>query len=494
MSWLFPFQGLKTESEILNEKIIDNADNYMTDLDFIKHEVDKFKQSAQRKWMVEGEKYYEGEQDILNEQRSFIGEGGRLQAANNLPNYRIVDNQYAKLVDQKTNYQVGKPFTIDTENDQYQKELEFILDKRFRRTLKEVVMGTINSGVAWLYIYYNRRGELSFKRIPGYQTIPFYNDEDENILDYAIRVYKTTEYTGRGEEEVERVELYTTNGIFYYINKGSGLVVDVEKEPVSYINVTVNGVTQAYNWDRVPLIPFKFNSKEIPLIRRVKSLQDAINKIISTFQNNMLEDSRNTILVIHNYDGEDLGEFRRNLATFGAVKVRSGGDARGGVDTLEINVDSTNYESILKLLKQALIENGRGFDAKDDRMSNNPNQMNIQSMYSDIELDASGIDTEYQASFEELLWFVDTHINNTKGVDYSNDNVEIIFNHDMLSNEGEIIDNINKSDILSNETKLSMHPYVRDVKMEMERKEAEDRRALSITNPYENGDVDNEDI
>ena len=39
---------------------------------------------------------------------------------------------------------------------------------------------------------------------------------------------------------------------------------------------------------------------------------------------------------------------------------------------------------LLSLLKDAIIENARGYDAKDDRMSGNPNQMNIQSMYSDI--------------------------------------------------------------------------------------------------------------
>ena len=36
----------------------------------------------------------------------------------------------------------------------------------------------------------------------------------------------------------------------------------------------------------------------------------------------MQEDARNTILILKNYDGQDLGEFRHNLATFGAVKVR----------------------------------------------------------------------------------------------------------------------------------------------------------------------------
>lgn len=91
--------------------------------------------------------------------------------------------------------------------------------------------------------------------------------------------------------------------------------------------------------------------------------------MLSDFENNMQEDARNTILVLENYDGENLGEFRRNLATYGAVKVRTGDGAKGGVSTLTVDVNSENYKSILELFKKALIENARGYDAKDDRLS-----------------------------------------------------------------------------------------------------------------------------
>lgn len=77
-----------------------------------------------------------------------------------------------------------------------------------------------------------------------------------------------------------------------------------------------------FNWQRVPLIPLKANEQETPLLKRVKSLQDGINVMLSDFENNMQEDARNTILVLKNYDGTNLGEFRKNLATYGAVKVR----------------------------------------------------------------------------------------------------------------------------------------------------------------------------
>ncbi len=106
--------------------------------------------------------------------------------------------------------------------------------------------------------------------------------------------------------------------------------------------------------------------------------------MLSDYMNGMQEDARNTILVLKNYDGENLGEFRKNLSTFGAVKVRDD----GGLETLSVEVNSENYKSILELMKKSLIENARGYDAKSDKLAGNPNQMNIQSMYSDIDLDA----------------------------------------------------------------------------------------------------------
>ena len=210
------------------------------------------------------------------------------------------------------------------------------------------------------------------------------------------------------------------------------MIDDVENPSSDYM---VDTEGKGYNWGKIPVIPFKYNNKEIPLIRKVKSLQDAINITLSDFENNMQEDSRNTILVIKNYDGQNLAEFRHNLATFGAVKVKTIDGAEGAVEALQVEVNAENYKSLLEILKKALIENAMGYDAKDDRLGGQPNQMNIQSMYSDVDLDANGMETEYQASFEELLWFVNAHLANTGQGDFSNENVTIIFNRDMMMDE-----------------------------------------------------------
>jgi len=131
------------------------------------------------------------------------------------------------------------------------------------------------------------------------------------------------------------------------------------------------------------------------------------------------------------------------------------------------------------LFKKALIENGRGYDAKDERMANNPNQMNIQSMYSDIDLDANGIETEFQASFEELFWFVNMHLANTNQGDYEDQEVNVIFNRDILINETESITNIvNSIPILSTETLVSQHPWIKDVQLELKRMNKEKQKEI----------------
>lgn len=451
----------------MNKIIEMNAKEALTDLEFLAREINKFKNSDKRKLMITGEKYYVGEHDILNRKRTIIGEGGALQEVTNLPNNRIIDNQYAKIVDQKVNYLLGQPLTFDSENEKYSELLQKIFDKRFQRTLKNLGQDVLNHGIAWLYPYYNEQGELSFKKFEGYEILPFWKDAEHTILEFAVRIYEVEAYDGKRETTIEKVEVFTPNGIDRYVFSKGSLVKDIENPSSPYILIEDKG----YNWNKIPLIAFKYNNKEIPLIKKVKTLQDGINTILSDFQNNMQEDARNTILVLINYDGTNLGEFRKNLAQYGAVKVTSVEGVAGDLKTLQIEVNPENYKTILQIFKKALIENAMGYDAKDDRIiGGNPNQMNIQSMYSDIDLDANGMETEFQAAFEELLWFVNVHLNNTGKGDFTDEPVTVIFNRDMMMNENEIIDSCQKSmGILSHETIVGQHPWVSDVEQEMER-------------------------
>ena len=464
--WLFNLFGAGTE--LLKRIVERGAKTTITDKQFLEAEIKKFKRSEKRKWMIKGDLYYGGDHDILKRKRTMIGEDGLLKEVENLPNNRIIDNQYSKLVDQKVNYLLTKPPSFNTENKQYGDALKMVFNKRFLRSLKNLGEDSLNGGIAWLHPYYNAAGELAFKKFAPYEILPFWQDDEHTVLDAAVRLYEVEAYEGQLEKIIEKVEVYTPKGIDYYILRDNVLIPDVEREPSPHIIVTDDKGTTGWNWQKIPLIPFKYNNKELPLIKRVKSLQDAINTMLSDFENNMQEDARNTILVIKNYDGTNLGEFRKNLATFGAVKVRTAEGGEGGIDTLTIEVNADNYKVILEVLKKAIIENGRGYDAKDDRMSGNPNQMNIQSMYSDIDLDANGMETEYQAAFEDLLWFVKMHLSNSGEGNFEHEVLEIIFDRDILINESETITNCKASvGIISDETIVAQHPWISDPEDEL---------------------------
>lgn len=450
-----------------------SAASKLTDEQFIVKEIKRFKNSQRRKEMLDGERYFDGKHDILTRERTVIGKDGDLEVVKNLPNNRIVDNQYKKMVIQKSNYLLGQPFTMQADNDAYVKILKKFLNKKFMRTLKAVGEDSLNCGIGWLFPMYDEKGQFIFKRFRPWEIIPGWKDAEHTELEYFIRIYEVVAYVGNEEKIIEKVEVYDETGISYFeLTDGGKLLPDGEQH-VPYFSIE----DQGFNWTKIPLIAFKYNNKEIPLIKMVKSLQDGLNLIESNFQNQMEEDPRNTILVVVNYDGENLGEFRRNLATYGAVKVRTVDGAGGDVRTLQVEVNADNYKAIIELFKKAIIENAMGYDAKDERMAGTPNQMNIQSMYNDIDLDANGMETEYQASFEDLLWFLNMHLFNVGMGDFEDEEVEIIFNRDMMLNEGEVIDNISKSaGIISDETLVAQHPWVDDPQAELERLEEQKKK------------------
>ena len=474
---------LDNAMERINRLILQGGRTGMTENQFFAAEIKEGKNSQRRKDQVMGDLYYEGQHDILQRQRTIIGENGQLQVVTNLPNNRLIDNQYALMVDQKTNYLVGKPFTLNCQDKGYTDALGKVFNKRFYRLLKYVCEDALKGGIGWLFPYYGDDGKLAFKHFPAHEILPFWADDDHTILDCAIRYYTQEVWNGYQKEKVEKVEIFKADGIYRYIYQNDMLIADVEAgEHENYFMVEEEGQEpKGFNWTRIPLVPFKYNKQEIPLIRRVKTLQDGINTMISDFENNMQEDARNTILVLKNYDGENLGEFRHNLSTYGAVKVRED----GGVETLQVEINAENYKGILELLKKSLIENARGYDAKDDRLSGNPNQMNIQSMYSDIDLDANGMETEFQAAFEELLWFINQDFSNRGLGDYEGAELQIVFNRDILINETESIENCSKSvGILSTETIVEQHPWVTDVEVELARLRTEKDEAMEQAQEY----------
>lgn len=180
------------------------ASTKLTDEQFIVKEINTFKASHRRKSMIDGEKYYAGRHDILSRKRTVIGSNGELEEVKNLPNNRIVDNQYKKMVDQKNNYLLGQPISVQSDNELYSKVLKQVFNRKFQRLMKNLGEDSLNNGIGWLFIYYDEHGEFTFKRFKPYEIIAGWKDAEHTVLDYAIRIYEVISYEGKDEKTVEK--------------------------------------------------------------------------------------------------------------------------------------------------------------------------------------------------------------------------------------------------------------------------------------------------
>ena len=64
----------------------------MSDKEFLEQSIMRWKNSPERHMQIKGHLYYDNEHDILMRKRTMIGEDGKLQVVENLPNNRNIDN------------------------------------------------------------------------------------------------------------------------------------------------------------------------------------------------------------------------------------------------------------------------------------------------------------------------------------------------------------------------------------------------------------------
>lgn len=458
-------QQVQIDSIILKGKM-----SAMTIEQIINQEVSEWRQSEKRRWMLIGDRYYRNKTDITERQRKAVGASGALEPVANLANNKLANAFTRKLVDQKVGYLLGKPLSVQTDNDEYLNHLNTLFDKGMMRRLKSLGKEAVNKGVAWLHVYYDENGVLSFKKMRSEEIIPFWHDEAHTVLDAVIRVYEVETFEGTARKTVTKIEWWDTQGVRRYTYSGAGLVPDVEMGEVgSHFTVVSGGQEIPLNWQRVPFIAFKYNEEEQPLIELIKSLVDDYDRNKSDNSNN-LEDLPNSIYVVKNYDGTDASEFRKNISTYRVAFVSDD----GGIDAVGIDIDTEAYKTHMEQARKDIYEFGRGVDTQAENFGGDKSGVALKFLYADLDMDANMMETEFQASLEQLRWFIDTHLYNTTGVDYSGGNVDFIFNRDVMFNESQVIADIkNSMGILSEETLIANHPYVTDVQAELERKASE---------------------
>lgn len=466
-----------TEMDKVNYILEQARKSALTQEDILKEYIDDWLKSRQRQMMLQGQRYYGNDNEINRRKRMVIGEDGKLVEDNKLTNSRLNHAFARKLVDQKAQYLFGLPMSIQCKNKQYAKILGDYFNKPTLKKLKNICKEAVNKGIAWMQVYISEDGRLKFKKIPSEQIIPIWTDDDHENLSAVIRLYDVEVYEGRTKKTVTKAEYWTTEGVTYYTLYNGRLILDVERESGPHFNMLQNNKAQGMNWTRVPFVYFRYNEEEQPLLEFIKALIDDYDLLSSDDSNNIL-DSPNATLVLKGYDGENLGEFRRNLAAYKAIKITGDRDTQGGVEPLNVPINTAEVKTHLEQVRKDLYETGRGVDTQTDKLGN-ATGVALKFIYADLDLDCNGIETEFQSGFEMMRFFIDTYLQLTNQGDYSKEQVQFILNRDIIINETEAIANCkNSAGIISEQTIVANHPFVKDVEAELAQLKSEQQAAI----------------
>lgn len=464
--------------------------------EFLFANITEWQNSDTRKLMLDAQHYYGNDNDIMERKRYYIDRKGNKVEATNLSNSKLAHPFMRKLTNQKVNYLLSKELSIQCDDELFSEAIGKYINKKFLRMLKRVGKDAIVNGIAWVQVYYNKDGILSYKRIPSEEIIPFWADADHTILEAVIRVYSVWQYLENGyKKEIFKVEYHTTVGVWYYILGDKGLKPDPDRGETLHGHFAVSmdktdeqgqpivdeegkPVTEDVQatWDRVPFIGFKYNDDEVSLLKWIKPLIDDYD-INTSDTSNTIQDVPNSIKVVRNYDGTDKGEFVQNLSTFRTAFVSGDGD----MTTLDTPLDVTAIEAHLTRLKDDIYEAGNGVDTQDDNLGN-ASGVALEFRYAGLNMDMTDMGNEFAAALEELIWFMKVDMLN-KGVgDFMETEFDVIFNTDMIVNESEAIKDAKDSvGVISDETIVANHPWVTDPEAEMERIKKQKEEALKET-------------
>lgn len=422
--------------------------------------INEFIDSSRYSWMKIGSRYYRVDNDIMKpltkEQREDYKSHNQLAHA-----------KYKSMVDEKVSYLLSKPYTLGHPNKKYLETIKAILEN-LRYTVFKLGYESSNKGIGWLQVYLDEKGEFKTMIIPSEQCIPVWRDSNHDYLDHMIRAYTEIVWQGNVRVPVTSVEVWSANGVKYYRLVNDMLVPDPRKALDEY-----NGPTAHYkkdgmwtNWGRVPFVPFKNNIIEFPDIKFIKSLIDGYDHSRSETAN-YVDDAINYLVFVYGYGGGDKGKFMKNLKEYRMALMDD--KAEGGVDIATPPTDVSSIKEHYEQLKRDICEDGQSINKDLDKFGSAPSGVALKFLYSGLELKANSMAQEYQESFVALQYFIN-HYLKEKNQQLDESPIEVTFNVDMKSDETETITNCSNSrGVISDETILANHPWVKDAEEELKK-------------------------
>ncbi|MGX6988564.1 phage portal protein [Leuconostoc fallax] len=423
----------------------------------------------------ESQRYYDNQNDITNRNNgesklNSKGKDDPLRPADN----RVSNNFHQPIVDQKAAYLATVAPQIDVGNGQdINDKIRDTLGDGFANTLFDLVVDASNAGLVWLHYWIDRdTNTFRFGIIPPGECTPVYDNYLEKNVIGMLRTYKKLD--GDTGKNVYIHEYWNDTEVQMYQSQPygeSGSRVFQEYQGINIIDISTQETvgtsnTRQHEFGEVPFIAFRNNKRERRDLDKYKGLIDVYDKVYNGFVNDV-DDVQQVILVLNNYSGTDLGEFKKQLVEDKAIKVETfAGSEKAGVDTLTIDIPVEAREKLLTNTRDAIYYNAQAVNPNKIELGNNTG-VAIKMLYSQLELKASVVEKQFRIGISQLIRAIMRYLNVS---DYNTRKITQTWTRTSITNNVEQATVLQQlADVSSLDTIAKNNPLVDDWQDEVKR-------------------------
>lgn len=441
------------------------------------------------------ERYFDGHSDIEQKERVYYDKDRKKYDNPAANNSKIKANFLRMLVQQKQDYGFAKTFTlklstekqdeVDLSADEYGFAWKNFCDKLLFKIAYTLAGQAVNGGIAWAYLWIDENGDLQIKDIPAELVYPIWHDRQHTKLDRLVYNFLQIKYNSATADQIEYAE-YWTEYERYLLNVSKAYaqeqtLTDDEGNPLS------SHMTDGVSWGKIPFLAFKATDDEKPLLNFIKSHLDSYEKLDSNSIDSLVDDL-DPLLVFKGISPnvKDLIEARELAKITRTVSLDTDGDAH----FIQAQTQITAYLEKLQALRKDIFKFGYGVDTSDARFGGNPNQLEIKSLYQDLDTYTDGLERQFQNFIDNLKYFFDRWYELTGRGSFEiaqSYRVLIELDRSMMINESAQIDDTVKlaGTGVSQRTLMEHNPAVQDVDLELSRIEEEKKERESDSSLFD---------
>ena len=393
--------------------------------------------SEKKRRASEGQRYYQGEHDILQYRMFYYNSDGILVEDRARANSRICHPFFTELVDQLASYIMSfekNPIKAKDTADGLQDHLDAYFDDEFWAEMQEVIIGTNAKGFEYLYGFKNEEDRLAFRCADSLGVVEVRKNDTDSKCEYIIYWY--VERVGIDKKSIKRIEVYDKDQIWFYNQVDGGeleLDKDVPFNPMPNI-VWKDKDSEKYYGDNLGFIPFwRLDNcrDQYSGLKPIKALIDDYDLMECGLSNN-LQDFDKPIHLVRGFQGDNLDELQQNIRT----KKILGVDEGGGLDILTVDVP---YQArVAKALEDEknIYRFGMGFNSSQVGDGNITNVV-IRSRYTLLDLKAGKLIKRIKRFLKPIIKVVLDEINEKNTTAYQYSDVYTEFDIVIPTNEQE---------------------------------------------------------